>query len=81
MDRFCFSRIRHNRQDLWPSTPAAPTLKSLASAPNPDSQPAFAYLLLPAFLIECHGYIRLFGLEVRGRIIEREVSVLSNSHE
>ena len=41
-------------------------------------EPAFADLLLPALSVERHNQVWLLGVEVRRRIVERQVAILAN---
>ena len=44
-------------------------------------EPALVELLTPAGLVECNDNIRIFDVEIGGRVIEGKMAVLANSYE
>ena len=45
------------------------------------SEPALAYLLHSAALIKINNYVSLFGIKVRGRIVEGDMCVLADADD
>src|SRR5450631_1430127 len=45
------------------------------------TKPSFAYLLLAARLVQVHEDVRFFRGEIRGRIVERDVSVFADAEK
>src|SRR5215469_10870701 len=42
------------------------------------AKPAFAKLLLSAGIVQFHEQVRLFGIEISGRVIEGQVAILAD---
>src|SRR6202162_3330539 len=44
-------------------------------------EPTFSDLLQPASLVQCHGDVRLFCIEIGGRIVERDMSIFADTQK
>jgi len=66
---FCFQYLLHAHGD------------GLRRNLRKGGEPTLSYLLAAAGLIEVHDDVRLFGLEIRWRVVEREVSIFADAYE
>ena len=46
-----------------------------------STEPSFVHLLLPTSFVEFDYEVRLFRLEIRGRVVECQVTILSNARK